>query len=55
MEQPRPAGTRRQEWFGSPAATRTTLLRLLGGLLLAVVAGVALFLLVRGVLEIGNP
>jgi hypothetical protein len=54
MEQPRPPASRWQEWFGSPAARRTTLLRLLGGFLLAVAAGVALFLLMRGVLTIGS-
>ena len=54
MEQPRRLASRRQEWFGTPAATRATLPWPLACIALAVVTGVAVFFLVRGALEIGN-
>jgi hypothetical protein len=55
MEQPRPAVSKLQEWFGTAAAARRALIWLLVCCLLAAATGVALYFLVRGVIEIGNP
>jgi hypothetical protein len=55
MDQPPPATSKLQEWFGTPAAARKSVFWVLVSCLVTALLGVALYFLAHGVIEIGNP
>jgi hypothetical protein len=55
MDQPPSTAGKLQEWFGTPAAARRSAFWLLAACLVTAVLGVALYFLVHGLIEIGNP